>query len=96
MTTLHIEHAISDFETWSGAYSIAAPFREAAGVRAARVSQPEGDPYYVVVQLDFDTADEAKGFRSFLVENIWAERENSPALAGTPRTMILEAATIST
>ena len=56
MATLHIEHAISDFGTWSTAYAAAAPFRDTAGVRAARVSQPEDDPRYVVVQLDFDTS----------------------------------------
>ena len=95
MATLHIEHAISDFETWSGAYSAAAPFREAAGVRAARVSQPEDDPCYVVVQLDFDVADKAKEFRSFLETNIWAVRENSPGLVGAPRTMILEPVIVS-
>ena len=95
MVTLHIEHAISDFETWSQAYSSAAPFRDAAGVRAARVTQPEDDPCYVVVQLDFDTSHEATEFRSFLETNIWAKRENSPGLAGTPRTMILEQATIN-
>ena len=95
MATLHIEHAISDFGTWSRAFSAAAPFRDAAGVRATRVSQPEDDPCYVVVQLDFDTPDKAKEFRSFLDTNIWAVRENSPALVGAPRTMILESVIVS-
>lgn len=90
MATLHIEHAINDFETWSDAFSAAAPFREAAGVQAARIWQPHDDPRYVVVQLDFDTSVQATEFRLFLETNIWAVRDNSPGLVGVPRTMIME------
>ncbi len=94
VTTLHIEHPITDFETWAGAFARFADARRQAGVRAHRVQQPVDDPQYVVIDLDFDTAEEAAAFRSFLERVVWATPENAPALAGKPRTALLEAATI--
>jgi hypothetical protein len=90
MTTLHIEHAISDFGVWSAAFDRFAHFREQAGVRAHRVHRPVDDPNFVVIDLDFDTPAAAEKFRDFLIAKVWSSREQSPALAGTPQTRILE------
>jgi hypothetical protein len=60
-------------------------------VRSHGVQQPVDDPHYVVVDLDFDTLDEAAAFRQFLEIVVWANPANSPALAGAPKTAILEA-----
>ncbi|MGH7686500.1 MAG: hypothetical protein ACREN2_06770 [Candidatus Dormibacteria bacterium] len=92
MPTLHIEHPITDFPTWSAAFDGFAEARRSAGVRAQRVQQPIDDAAYVVIDLDFDTTAEAQQFREFLTTKIWARSENSPALVGTPTTMILQAA----
>ncbi len=92
MATLHIEHPITDFDTWTSAFNRFADVRREAGVRAQRVQRPVDDPMYVVIDLDFDTTDEAKAFLRFLNTKVWAIRENAPALAGTPDTMILEPA----
>jgi hypothetical protein len=89
MPTLHIEHAVTDFETWSGAFVRFADARRRAGVRSHRVQQPVDDPNYVLVDLDFDTATAAEAFLEFLRTTVWATTDNSPALAGTPRTRIL-------
>ncbi|MHB8536985.1 MAG: hypothetical protein ACYDCS_03010 [Candidatus Dormibacteria bacterium] len=43
-----------------------------------------------MVDLDFDTAGEAQSFQRFLTTQIWARPENSPGLAGTPESMVLE------
>ncbi len=91
MTTLHIQHPISDFETWASAFNRFAEARRQAGVRAQRIHRPVDDPNYVVLDLDFDSTDEAVAFRRFLETRIWGVQENSPALAGSPETMILEA-----
>jgi hypothetical protein len=91
MVTLHIEHAISDFDTWSAAFNRFDAQRRQAGVRSHRVHRPVDDPNYVVVDLDFDTTEAAQAFLQFLTTQIWAIRENAPALAGTPHTRILEA-----
>lgn len=95
MPTLHIEHPITDFPTWASAFDRFADARRNAGVRAARVLQPVDDPNYVVIDLDFDTTAQAEGFLRFLETTVWAVAANAPALAGTPETMILEAANIS-
>lgn len=90
MTTLHIEHQVTDFETWSKAFQRLAPARHEAGVRAARIHRRIDRPSYVVIDLDFDTTDAAQQFLRFLQTQVWKNPENSPALAGTPETMILE------
>jgi hypothetical protein len=92
MTTLHIEHAISDFDTWSAAFERFADVRAKYGVRAQRIQHPVDDPRYVVIDLDFDTPDEAGRFLEFLQANVWASASNAPALVGTPRTSILQVA----
>ena len=90
MPTLHIQHPITDFETWATAFKRFADARNQAGVRAHRVSRPVNDANYVVIELEFDSTDEAVGFRRFLETQVWGTPENAPALAGTPQTMILE------
>ena len=92
MVTLHIEHAITDYPTWRGAFDRFAPARRDAGVLAARVSQPLDDPSYIVVDLDFATVGEAESFRRFLEERVWSDAERSPALAGQPLTRLLSTA----
>lgn len=88
--TLHIEHAISDFATWSEAFARFDEARRTAGVRAHRIWQPLGEASQLVVQLDFDTADAAAGFRDFLESVVWATPDLSPALEGRPRTRLLD------
>jgi hypothetical protein len=90
MTTLHIEHAISDFGTWSAAFARFADARTKFGVRGQRVQQPVDDPHYVVIDLDFDTPGDAGRFLGFLQTNVWTSTSNAPALAGTPHTKILQ------
>jgi hypothetical protein len=90
MTTLHIEHAITDFPTWKAAFDRAEPYRVEAGVLHHQIRQPEDDAQYVVIDLEFADSASARSFLEFLETRIWASRESSPALAGKPRTSILE------
>ena len=94
MTTLHIQHPVTDFDTWTSAFNRFADARRNAGVRAQRILRPVDDPKFVVIDLDFDSAAEAQSFRGFLTAQVWANPENSPGLAGTPETMILEAVAV--
>lgn len=89
MATLHIEHPITDITVWKGAFARFAEARSNAGVRAEHVQQPVDDDHYVVIDLDFDTIGAAETFRQFLHAVVWAQPENSPALAGTPQTRVL-------
>ena len=92
MTTLHIEHAISDFDRWLTAFQRFADARIQAGVRAHRVQRPVDDPNYVVIDLDFDTVDDAQRFLGFLQTKVWSSAQNAPALVGAPQTRILQPA----
>jgi hypothetical protein len=89
MATLHIEHAITDYPTWKSAFDRFADRRLAAGVTAQRIQQPADDSKYVVLQLDFDSAQQATAFRGFLETQVWSTPANSPGLAGSPRAVVL-------
>ncbi len=90
MPTLHIEHAISDFTVWQQAFERFHSARQDAGVRSHQVRRPVDDEQYVVIDLDFDTVEQAERFRTFLHENVWSSPANSPALVGPPETRILQ------
>jgi hypothetical protein len=92
MTTLRIEHPITDLNLWLAAFDRLAAARANAGVQAQRVLHPVDDPSYIVVDLDFPTTDEAQRFLAFLQDNVWSSAAKSPALAGTPQTKLLQAA----
>lgn len=89
MATLHIEHPISDLQTWLGAFAKFEDARREAGVRAQQVRQPVDDDNYIYVTLDFDSVEEATAFKGFLETNVWASSGASPALAGTPKARVL-------
>ena len=89
MATLHIEHPITDLETWLGAFTRFEEARRKAGVRAQRVHQPVDDDKYIYVALDFDTVEEATAFKGFLEKTVWASAEASPALVGNPKARVL-------
>lgn len=90
MTSLHIEHPITDLETWTAAFAAFADVRRQAGVRAEQVRRPADDPNFIVVDLEFDSADQAASFLDFLRSKVWSTPEASPALAGSPEATILE------
>lgn len=90
MATLHIEHRISDYTVWRAAFDRFADIRRQAGVRGHRVLRPVDDPQSIVVDLDFDTPEEAAAFRTFLQDKVWPRPDRAPALVGTARTSILE------
>ena len=89
MATLHIEHPITDLDTWLGAFNNFAGARSDAGVTAQQVRQPVGDPCYVVVDLEFDDANAAQAFKEFLESVVWQSRDLSPGLDGTPTARVL-------
>ena len=92
VTILHIEHPITDFAAWQSAFDRFADRRRQGGVQSERIARPIDDDHYVVIDLDFEAREQAQRFLGFLESTVWASREASPALAGTPRTRILETA----
>ena len=90
MPTLHIEHGITGFTEWKTAFDRFTDMRAQAGVRRHTIRRPVADTHHVVIDLDFDTTEEAQAFLAVLRERVWPSRQNAPALAGTPQTQILE------
>jgi len=60
-------------------------------VRRYRVLQPTDDPNYIIIELEFDSQNEAESFLAALWRNVWSSREAAPALRGEPQTRIVEA-----
>lgn len=89
VTTLHIEHPITDYGVWRAAFDGFEQLRAAAGVADQRVWRPIDDDCYVIIQLDFEHPERAVAFLDVLRTRVWANRDQSPALAGEPRTIIL-------
>lgn len=90
MTSLHIEHPITDYDAWRSVFDGFAQVRREAGVVGERVSRPVDDPRYIVVGLDFDSTEHAASFLRFLETQVWTSATSAPALAGRPKTAILE------
>ncbi len=90
MSRLHIEHAITDYNTWRETFDRFSEVRASAGVLGAQLARPVDDDRFIVIDLEFATPDAAAGFATFLEQNIWSAPENSPGLAGHPRTMVLD------
>jgi hypothetical protein len=90
MTTLRIEHAIHDYQTWQNAFDSFAEARANAGVRSFAIRQPVDDPQYLMLDLEFDRAGQAEAFATFLHQHVWSSPTSSPALAGAPQTRILD------
>ena len=90
VTTLRIEHAIHDYDQWKAAFDNFAQVRANAGVRGHAIRRPVEDPHYLMLDLEFDTADAAGKFAQFLEQQVWSSPDSAPALAGVPRTRLLE------
>ena len=90
MSTLRIEHGISDYPTWKAAFDRFADVRQRAGVRGFAIRRPTDDPHYLLLDLEFDNHQGAEAFGRFLTERVWSSPTSAPALVGVPRTRILE------
>lgn len=66
MATLQVEHGVRDFERWKSAFDSDPVGREASGVRSYRILRLADDPARVIIELEFDTTEEAEGFREKL------------------------------
>ena len=89
MSTLRIEHPITDYPTWKVAFDRFASARAEAGVTSYRIRRPEDDERFIVVDLEFDDVSAAHQFHEFLRSKVWTDPGRAPALAGTPVARVL-------
>jgi hypothetical protein len=87
MIVLHIEHPVPDYEAWKEAFDADPSLREKSGVRRYRILRAMDDPNYVMIDLEFDTADGAEALLSSL-RVIWERVQGT--LMSDPRARIVE------
>jgi hypothetical protein len=85
---LRIEHPVPDFDAWKRAFDGDPLDRRGSGVRRYRVLRPLDDPNHVMVDLEFDTVEEAEAVRSALLE-LW-DRVQGEGVIGEGRILIAE------
>lgn len=82
-----MEHSVNDLESWLETFRSFDDFRAQGGVTAVQVRHGVEDPNYVTVDLEFESAEEARAFLAQLETRIWP---NSPHFEGSPTTHLLE------
>lgn len=70
MLIVRIEHAVPSFEKWKQAFDNDPADRKGSGVRRYQVLRLQDDPNYVLIDLEFDSADKAEAFLRTM-ERIW-------------------------
>ena len=71
MHVLRIEHGRQSFGAWKQTFDSDPLGREQSGVRRYRIFRAADDPDYVLIELEFDTADEAEALHERLKE-LWS------------------------
>lgn len=87
-TILRIEHSVPEFDGWKKIFDSDPLDREKSGVRRYRILRPVDDPKYVMIDLEFDSADKAEAFRAAL-RDLWRQEEGR--IMEHPQVRIIEA-----
>ena len=66
MTTLKIEHKISNYDGWKKAFDSDPIGRKKSGVKRYRIYQPDDKPDFVIIELDFDNIEQAQATQAAL------------------------------
>jgi ribosomal protein L35AE/L33A len=88
MPILQIEHKVRDFDRWKEAFDNDPVGRQQGGVRRYRIARLADDPNHVLIELEFDSQEEAENFRSGL-HDLWGRVGDQLGLEG-PRARIIE------
>ena len=87
MFTLHIEHAVGDYDAWKQMFDSDPLGRKTAGVTAFRVMRPVDDGNAVRIDLDFVSRTDAEKMKVAL-EELW--KGPGAALMRDPRALLTE------
>ncbi|MBX3241368.1 MAG: hypothetical protein KIT80_17795 [Chitinophagaceae bacterium] len=66
MTTLRIEHKISNYNGWKMAFDSDPINRKKSGVNRYRIYRPMDNPDFVIIELDFDNIEQAQATQTSL------------------------------
>ncbi len=87
MIVLQIEHPVPDYNNWKKAFDNDPVSRKQSGVKRYKIFRPTDNPNYVIIELEFDTLDEAKKLLEAL-QQLWKQVEGK-VMTG-PKTRIIE------
>jgi hypothetical protein len=76
MPILRIEHKVPNFDGWKKAFDSDPINRKKSGVKRYRVYRPADDPGYVIIDLEFDTLNDAQTTLTAL-RNLWSKVEGT-------------------
>ncbi len=71
MPILRIEHAVPTFGGWKQAFDSDPADRKGSGVRRYQILRSVDDPNYVLIDLEFDTLEEAEGLLAKM-RGVWS------------------------
>jgi ribosomal protein L35AE/L33A len=72
MYIVRIEHAVPNFEGWRKAFDSDPAGRQNAGVKEYRIMRSVDEPNYVMIDLEFDTKEQAETFLASM-RSIWKQ-----------------------
>jgi hypothetical protein len=89
MPILRIEHPVPSYDGWKAAFDSDPVGRERSGVRRYQVLRPMDDPNYVMIDLEFDSKEEAEALLAAM-RQVWSRVEGS--IMTNPQARIVEVA----
>lgn len=87
MYLLRIEHAVPNFEGWKQAFDSDPIGREKMGVRQYQILRAADDPNYVMIDLEFDTVEQAEALLNAM-RAVWSRIEGK--IMTNPKSRIVE------
>ncbi len=89
MFMLRIEHPVPNFDGWKQAFDSDPAAREKSGVRRYQILRAIDDPNYVMIDLEFDTAQQAEALLAAM-RVVWGRVEGTIMM--NPKARIVEIA----
>jgi hypothetical protein len=93
MVILRIEHPVADFDGWKKAFDSDPVNREKSGVRRYQILRPLDDPKYALIDLEFDTRQQAEGLLAAM-RVVWSRVQDT--IMSNPQAKILETVELKT
>ena len=87
MFILHIEHPVPNYDAWKKAFDSDPVNRKQSGVRHYRVLRPIDNPNYAIIDLEFDSVNEAESLLAAMRE-VWGRVQGT--IMENPRVRIVE------
>ena len=87
MYILRIEHPVPNYEGWKKAFDSDPIGRQKMGVRACQILRATDNPNYVMIDLEFDTEQEAEALLAAM-KIVWGRVEGT--VMTSPQSRIVE------